>query len=206
MLPDLASYQCTHIVASSRVSRGLNASVVRRLTGEKLQAEGGPVAEESYQASGEEHNIRVFILKRGRSPYVVVHIDCLLDMDGVPPNSRDVGDLLEDLKSLNLTAEWHFDMMFILGSAASKAVFPIRLPVFGDAGMDEIRGLKGVKYEDASKKIKYELSIESPDLKELFLNVEFHRREAFDIEMIRQALREGNGVVRAIIPTSGWSD
>lgn len=207
MLPDLASHNCTHLFVSSRITRGLNSSTVRELTGEKLQTEAVPVAEEGYHASGSSHNFRLFLVKRGRFPFLALHIDSLPSMSDPPSDSPSVAGLLDRLKSLRLTSLWRFDMMFTLGPAASKAIFPIRLPAFGGAAWDEIRGLKGVKYETPGKKrIKYDLSIESPELKELYVNVEFRRREAFDIEMVNQALREGNGVVRAIIPESGWSD
>ena len=73
--------------------------------------------------------------------------------------------------------------------------------------MDEIRAFKGVKFHPGPRKtIKYQLSVETPDLKELYVNVEFTRNQVFHSDMIHQTLREAAGVVRDIIPESEWGD
>jgi hypothetical protein len=70
--------------------------------------------------------------------------------------------------------------------------------------IDEFRGFRGVKREGS--KIAYEVSLDSPELKELFINIEYRRREIFDSELLHQTIREAASIVEGIIPASNWSE
>jgi len=206
MLPDMSASRCTHLLITGAIAKGLNSNVVRQLTGEGLSERRRPVAEEEYVIGGSSQNARIFMAKQGRSTFLVVHVDRFDNMDSHEESSQ-VTNLLESLNSLNLQTRFDFDFLFTLGARAARGIFPVRLPVFANLEMDEIRAFKGVKFHPGPRKaIKYQLSVETPDLKELYVNVEFTRNQVFHSDMIHQTLREAAGVVRDIIPESEWGD
>ena len=70
------------------------------------------------------------------------------------------------------------------------------------ASHHEIRGFRGVKHRDSE--VAYQLSAESPELKELYINIEFSHRDTFSLASFARRLEEATGIVRNMVPAEEW--
>ena len=114
--------------------------------------------------------------------------------------------LLADIGTRHIETLFQFSYVFNLGRRAASQLFPVKFPLFGTTSIDEIRGFRGVKFRGPRKSHRYELTVESGDLKDLYIDVAFKRRLIFHADIINQVLREATGVVREVIPESEWGD
>lgn len=139
-----------------------------------------------------------------RTNEILIHIDCPRNKEVEIENSGEVVELLERLTVSRFDADFSYDVSLRLSSKAAHRLFPLKLPLMTGAIIDELRGFKGIKREGS--KIAYEVSMDSPELKDLYINIEFSRREVFDSDLLHQTLREAASIVEGIIPASDWSE
>lgn len=135
---------------------------------------------------------------------MVVHVDSFLDENEEIEEPVFVIDLMKKLTESRFEAEFNYDIVFTLGRKASRMLFPLKLPFMAGSVIDEFRGFRGVKRD--GRNIAYEVSIDSPALKELYINIEFSRKEVFDSDLLNQTIREAASIVEGIIPASEWSE
>jgi hypothetical protein len=183
----------------------LSLTTLYEILGQRVSQSHPFMLERFYGASGEAHRVQVRMIRRSqRSCEILIHIDCPRNKKVEVENSGAVVELLERLSALRFNAEFSYDVSFRLGSKAAQMLFPLKLPIMSGAIIDEFRGFRGVKREGS--KIAYEVSLDSPELKELFINIEYRRREIFDSELLHQTIREAASIVEGIIPASNWSE
>ena len=206
LLPDLSSLNCVHFVLSGRITRGLNASSVRQLIGRPLPQYRNFIEIEEYERNSSPHRA-IFRLTRttARSTQINVHFDCGTGQtDGGAPVNTPVTDYLRELNSFEIRSQFQYQVLFELGRKASHRLFPLRWPILGTSAVDEIRGFRAVKYQVPTR-TRYDLSIESPELRELYISVEFKRELVFNTALFQPAIEEAAGVARQLVPEEDWS-
>jgi hypothetical protein len=205
ILPDLARYRCNYVLMQGKVPSRFGTVSLNEVVGRRI-APGKPFdAEDFYSASGRTHTALVTI---GRYPRRANQISILLrclpnEVVNVGGPSQFIG-LLQRLTELRFESAFTYDIGFTLGRKAAMRLFPLKLPLLPGTIMDEIRGFRGVKHEGAE--IAYQLSIESPELKELYVSIELSRNEVFNLDLLPQTLREAAGIMAGIVPEAEWSD
>jgi len=134
----------------------------------------------------------------------------VIDIHFHPPTHTEadetepVTQLIHRLTTLRFESEFTYDIFFTLGKKASQRIFPLKLPLLAGTIVDEFRGFRGVKHE--GERIAYQLSIESPELKELYVDIKMSRREVFHYDLLHQIVREAAGILEELVPASEWSE
>jgi hypothetical protein len=203
MLLDLAKYKCTHFLVEWRIPHDFNLVSLSDVVGQRITPSKPYTCKEAYTISGGFHIVDAQIVRKPRQTCeLTLHFDCFLNEEGETSQTDPVTQLIQKLSALELVSTFHYEIVLTFSREASRLFFPLKLPVIAGAILDEFRGFNGVKYE--SGKLLYKLSIESPELKELYFNVEFHRRESFSSGSLEQKLGEAVNIAKNIIPEDEW--
>ena len=205
ILPDLARYKCTHFRLTGKIPSRFGSVPLQEVVGQRVTRINPIWLTEDYSATGRLHRVTLVIHHIPRRAN-----ELLIDVRFHPPSNEEVDEalavteLMLKLAELRFESEFSYDIVFALGTKASQMIFPWKLPFLAYTIMDEVRGIRGVKHQGG--KIAYKLSIESPELKELYVNVEMVRKEVFNPDLLHQTVREAAGIVAGIIPESEWSE
>jgi hypothetical protein len=199
-LLDLAKFKCAHLMLEGILAVPNGPAFFNRVVGRRITPKTSYQCEESYNASGGFHTVTATIERRQRAYGVEMHFDCTLGEEGTASEKRDASKLLEALSELNVATTYSYDIVFEFGRDATQRFFPLKLPILTGAAIDEFRGFRGVKHQGG--RVAYRLSIESPDLKELYINVEVSYREKLSLASLERRLQEAASIARGIVPTA----
>ena len=190
---------------TGKIPSRFGSVLLQEVVGQRVTPKNPIRLAEDYSATGRVHCVALFIHRIPRRPNQL-----LIDVHFHPPSHEEadkplaVTELMQKLAELRFESEFSYDILFILGTKASQMIFPLKLPLLAGTIIDEFRGFRGVKHQGG--KIAYKLSIESPELKELYVNVEMVRKEVLNPDLLHQTVREAAGIVAGIIPESEWSE
>ena len=204
MLPDLGTYRCTHFVVGGRIPHLPDPTAMPKVLGQQVTRNRPYHRTELYAAGGKVHRADVLVRRMSGQGYrFSLHVDSFDDPEAEPVEAPYTSQLIQLLTSWRFESQLDYDILFVLGRRATRVVFPWKFPV-GGAVVDEIRGFRGVKHE--ANRIRYEMSIESPDLKDLYVDFEFKRTEVFDSARLQETITDMAEIVKAIIPETGWGN
>ena len=203
MLLDLARFKCTHFLMQGRIRLPDGAAFFERVIGQRVTPKRPYSCEESYNVSGGFHYLRALVDRKLLQTYEIsLHLDCDPDEEGEVSNDRAVSHLIQELSISDIRAVFDYDIVFVFSRQASRAIFPWKLPVLPGAVLDEVRGFRGIKNE--GRRVLYKLSIESPELDELYINVEFRREDVLGYDSLEQRLLEATKIAQNIVSDDEW--
>ena len=203
MLPDLPQFNCVHCLVVGRITKGIRASEISQLTNQSFRTNQSVMLVQRYNYSEAPHLSSVrFTRTSARTLEFALHIDWDPTQEPVTDEPTRVADIFAEISDRSVSSSVDFNFLFEFSEESAKQLFPSQFPIFGKHALDQIRGFRGVKFQGSRKSDPYMLSIESPDLKELYVDVEFNRRQIIHSEFLEQTLREAAGIARGMVPES----
>lgn len=206
MVLNLEFYSCRHLLFAGRCP--LTQELVQRLK-EGLQIDMGSrrraLLSEKFRPATLVHSLQLTLKKRTSLREDMLEIEFHFDaakasrhmqLEEKPYLTQTA---LETMGAVTDNIEFDCSALFLYGGDAVKSLFPIRfgLPEVPDRSFDEIRGISAVKMSDG-KEI-YKVYLESTDLKELHLEIDFNIPGLFSLDLPQAILEEAHKIASRFV-------
>lgn len=204
VLPDLAQHQCVSFTMKGVLP--IDSALVNRVAGQRVTPSKPFAAMTAYLASRRVHYAAVAIGREPRQPSeLVITAACDLQetAESLEANTPAMG-ALQRLSDVGVEMDLTYELDFILGRRAVKKLFPLKPPPGAGGVIDEVRGFTGVKR--LGDQLAYIISVDSPDLDDVHVNLEMKRRGVFGAGLTAQAVEAAADILAGVVPRSEWGD